>query len=330
MPGNAQDFLFQRIREMLPPHISLVDAISEILHVSNDSAYRRIRGETYLVLDEARIICDHYHLSMDQMFNVHSGSVLFETVRIHNKNYPFENYLEGILQQMQQVSGFLQKEIIYLTKDIPLFHQFTFQPFFAFKYFFWMKSILQHPDYATRTFSIDCLPPAVKSLGESVIKAYNVIPSTEIWNSECLNSTIFQVEYYKEAGIFSSSADIRIIYDAIEEAIYHVKSEVEYGGKFLPGENPQLKKNNFKFFFNRVMLGDNTILTVTDHQKSVHILFDVLNYMSTRDDAFCKDTFEMMQNLIKKSTLMSSVNEKQRNIFFNVLISKLADRKRNL
>ena len=330
MAANAQDFLFQRIREILPPHISLVDAISEILHVSNDSAYRRIRGETYLVLEEARLICDHFHLSLDQMFNVHSGSVLFETVRIHNKNYSFENYLEGILQQMQQVSGFLQKEIIYLTKDIPLFHQFTYQPYFAFKYFFWMKSILQHPDYATRTFSIDCMPPAVKLLGESVAKAYNLIPSTEIWNSECINSTIFQVEYYKEAGIFSSASDIRMIYDAVEEAMNHLKSQVEYGCKFLPGENPQLKKDNFKFFQNRIMLGDNTILAITDHQKSVHILFEVLNYMSTRDDAFCKDTFEVMQNTIKRSTLLSSVNEKQRNVFFNTLLSKIADRKRNL
>ena len=330
MAGNAQDLLFQRIREILPPHISLVDAISEILHVSNDSAYRRIRGETYLVLEEARLICDHYHLSLDQMFNVQSGSVLFETIRIHNKNYPFDNYLEGILQQLQQVMGFLQKEVIYLTKDIPLFHQFTFQPFFAFRYFFWMKSILQHPDYATRTFSFDCLPPAVKLLGESVVNAYNTIPSTEIWNSECINSTIFQVEYYKEAGIFSSSSDIRMIYDATEEAIYHLKSQVENGCKFLPGENPQLKKNNFKFFHNRIVLGDNMILVITDHQKIVHINFDVLNYISTRDDGFCKDAFDMMQNIIKRSTLLSIVSEKQRNIFFNFLLSKIEDRKRHL
>ena len=330
MAGNAQDFLFQRIREILPPHISLVDAVSDILHVSNDSAYRRIRGETYLVLDEARLICDHFHLSLDQMFNVKSGSVLFETVRIHNKEYPFENYLEGIQQQLQQVSGFLQKEIIYLTKDIPLFHQITFEPYFAFRYFFWMKTILQHPDFTTSTFKFDCLPPAVKSLGESIIKSYSAIPSTEIWNSECINSTIFQVEHYKEAGIFSSGADIRMVYDTVEEAILHLRNQVEYGCKFLPGENPQLKKNNFKFFQNRILLGDNTILVITDHQKSVHINFDVLNYMSTRDESFCKYAFEMMQNVIKKSTLLSMVSEKQRNVFFNIILSKIQERKRNL
>ena len=42
----AKEFLFQRIREMLPPQVSLAYAISEILHVSNDRAYQRIRNET--------------------------------------------------------------------------------------------------------------------------------------------------------------------------------------------------------------------------------------------------------------------------------------------
>ena len=51
---QSQEFLFQRIRELLPVHASLVDTVASILHVSNDSAYRRIRGETPLVLDEAR------------------------------------------------------------------------------------------------------------------------------------------------------------------------------------------------------------------------------------------------------------------------------------
>jgi hypothetical protein len=52
VPSNqAQEFLFQRIKELLPPSESLTDVVSEILHVSSDSAYRRIRNETPLVLE---------------------------------------------------------------------------------------------------------------------------------------------------------------------------------------------------------------------------------------------------------------------------------------
>ena len=86
---QAQDFLFQRISEMLSPHITMVDAISEILHVSSDSAYRRIRGDTPLVLSEVRQLCNHFNLSLDQLLNVKSGSILFQDVRRQNKDYTY-------------------------------------------------------------------------------------------------------------------------------------------------------------------------------------------------------------------------------------------------
>ena len=327
---EAQEFLFQRIKELLPTDISLVDTVAEILHVSSDSSYRRIRGETPLVLDEAKQLCDYFHLSLDQLLNLKSGFTIFQTERLHYKNYIFENYLKGILYQLQQVHGFMQKEIIYLCKDIPFFHYFLSEPQLAFRYFFWMKSILRHPDFENRHFTMDCLTPEVKKIATQMVQAYNSIPSVEIWNTECVNSLIFQVEYYREAGFFSSEEDVKTIYDAAEESLWHLKTQAEYGCKFLPGENPQMKKNNFKLFYNRVTLGDNTILAITDRLKTVFLNYDVMNYMMTRDDKFCNDTYDEMQILMGRSTMISSSSEKQRNIFFNILTGKIQDRKHNL
>ena len=132
---QAQDFLFQRISEMLSPHITMVDAISEILHVSSDSAYRRIRGDTPLVLSEVRQLCNHFNLSLDQLLNVKSGSILFQDVRIQNKDYTYKQYLEDLLRQVQGINNYMQREIIYLSKDLPIFHNFYYKPLIAFRYF---------------------------------------------------------------------------------------------------------------------------------------------------------------------------------------------------
>jgi len=224
----------------------------------------------------------------------------------------------------------MRKEVIYLTKDIPIFHNFAAEPLFAFRYFFWMKSILRHPDFESRHFTLDCLTPEIKKLGVDIVEAYNNIPSTEIWNTECVNSVIFQIEYYKDAGYFTNTEDIKKVYEAVEEVFYHLKDQAEYGCKFLLGENPQMKRNNFKFFYNRVTLGDNTIVSVTDNIKTVFLNYDVMNYMITRDEKFCNDTYEDLQTLIRRSTLISSTSEKHRNIFFNILLGKIEDRKRYL
>jgi len=326
----AQEFLFQRIKEMLPQNASLVDAVAEVLHLSSDSAYRRIRGETPLVLEEAKQLCEHFHLSLDQLLNVKANSTLFQNIRINNQFYSYEKYLSDLLKNLKYINSFEQREIIYLTKDIPLFHNFYFRPLVAFRHFFWMKTILQHPDYANREFELNTISPEMETLSRELVKNYALIPSIEIWNTECINAIISQVEFYKDSGNFPSAADINTIYEALEETVLHLKSQVEQGCKFMPGENPGMKKNNFRFFYNRVILGETTILVKTGDEKTAYLSYDVLDYLVTRDENFCNQCYDSLQNLMRRATLISQTSEKQRNVFFGILLAKIEDRKRNL
>lgn len=331
MPSyQSQEFLFHRIKELIPPHASLVDTVAEILHVSSDSAYRRIRGETPVVLDEARELCRHFKLSLDQLLDVQGGATLFQNMRINLKNYSYEKYLTDLIRQVEYVGSFIHKEVIYLTKDVPLFHCFYYSPLIAFRYFFWMKTIIQHPDFLDREFEFNCISPEIEKLSRELARTYTRLPSAEIWNTECINAAIIQIEFYKDSGYFSSSADIKKVYESLEETMLHLKNQVEYGCKFMPEENPESKKENFNFFYNRIILGDNTVLTVTDRTKSVFINYDALNYMVTRDEAFCNPFYDDLKMLMKKSTLISQTGEKQRNIFFGNLLNKIKDRVKNL
>jgi hypothetical protein len=328
--GTSQEFLFQRIKEMMPLEISMVDEISTVLNISADSAYRRIRGETPLVLDEVSVLCNHFHISLDQLLEVKTNSLLFQNIRVNNQGNTYSQYLSGLIQLVQQIEGFLSKEIIYLTKDIPIFHNFYFLPLNEFRYYFWMKNILGHPDFLEKEFEFKQVPETVISLSRQLIQLYSKIPSVEIWNTECINSTISQIEFCKDSGLFSSVADIKTVYEALEETILHIQAQAESGIKFMPGEKPLKKKTDFRFFYNRVVLGDNTILVTTDHTKSVHLNYNVLNYLTTSDEEFCKKCNEDLQNLMRKATQISQTSEKQRNIFFGILLSKIQDRKRNL
>lgn len=326
----AQEFLFQQIRNLIPGDQNLVDIVSEILHVSADSAYRRIRGETPLVLDEAQQLCTHFKLSLDQLLEVRPGATLFYTNRLHHQHFTFEAYLAGIRQQLETILSFQKKEVIYVSKDLPFFHNFISEPLFAFHYFFWMKSILRHPDFAHQKFSLDCLTPAIRAEGKKILNLYNQVPSTEVWNTECINSTIFQVEYYREAGLFQRAEDIKAVYDSVLEVFVHLKDQAEHGCKYLPDENPATKPQNYRFFYNRITLGDNTILTTMDERMMVFVNYDVINYMTTTDATFCEGAWNELQALIKRCTLISTTSERQRNIFFNILSGKVEERKKTI
>src|SRR4051812_27019469 len=177
---SLQEYLFQKIREKLPSTSSLADVVAELLFVSNDSAYRRIRGETPLVLDEAKTLCDAFSISLDEVLGAKKNSISFLYTQVDNSNYSFKKYLQEIHQNLKMISSGEQKELIYLAKDIPIFYNFLAAPLFTFRYFFWMKSILQHPDFVNAQFSMNILPRDIEELGTEINRLYNDISSTEI------------------------------------------------------------------------------------------------------------------------------------------------------
>ncbi len=62
---NIQSVFLGQIRNRLPESTSFADELAELLNVSRDSAYRRIRGETVLSLDEVKKLYDQYGVSLD-------------------------------------------------------------------------------------------------------------------------------------------------------------------------------------------------------------------------------------------------------------------------
>ena len=63
--------------------------------------------------------------------------------------------------------------------------------------------------------------------GEKILATYNKIPSTEIWNVENINTTLRQIEYYKETNVFESEDDILKIYDCLEKSIDYVEMQAK-------------------------------------------------------------------------------------------------------
>lgn len=173
---------------------------------------------------------------------------------------------------------------------------------------------------------MDLLPASIEQTGLEILKYYNNIPATEIWNTEAVNSVISQVEYYRQAGYFNTPEDVELVYDALRKTLLHLKDQAEHGCKFLPGENPQSRKSNYRLFYNSMVLGDNTILVETDGKKTLYLIYDVLNYMATQDESFCNNVQAKLQVLMKRGTIISNVSEKQRSVFFNILLRKIPTR----
>lgn len=170
----------------------------------------------------------------------------------------------------------------------------------------------------------------IADLAAGLLQVYNQIPSVEIWNIECVNSTIQQIEFYKDAKVFNCTADMVTLYDCMEAMIDHIQKQAEYGTKYVKGENPELKAPNFRLFSNQVVLANNTLLICTGKSSLAIINYGILNYMATRDRSFCEFTRNELHNIIRRSTLISSVSEIQRTRFFDSFRKKIDSHRKNI
>ena len=313
-----QQFL-QKIRESMPSNISFIDELAETLEVSNDSAYRRLRGETALTIDEVSKLCTTYNISFD-MFVQNDESISFSYNSLQNTE-GFVHHLQSILVDMQQIRKSEDKEIIYAAVDIPIFHHFNFPELSAFKMFYWMKAVVGVDSFSTQKFSIDIINKEIANLGKEIYKTYTQIPSIEIWTEETINSLIKQIAFFWESGNFINNEDALIICEQAKKEILLLEQQATLSNKLI--ENSSEESSKFTLYYSDIEIGNNCIYTKRGDLKSVYLSVHTFNKLLTSNQKFVSQTEDWLNNLIAKSILISGVAEKNRYQFFKKAYDKL-------
>ena len=141
----------------------------------------------------------------------------------------------------------------------------------------------------------------------------------ELWNLESINSTLSQIVYYRDAGIFANNADLDAVIHSFDRTLDHLYQQAVKGVKFMPGDTDVSYRSPVQLYINEVVIGSNTILAEIDNAKLSFITYNVFHHLVTKDDRFNESAFRSFNNLVSRSTLISGTGEKDRNRFFKIL-----------
>jgi plasmid maintenance system antidote protein VapI len=312
--NNIQSAFLDQIRSRLPEKISFVDKLAELLEVSRDSAYRRIRGETVLSMDEAKKLCEYFAVSLDALLSPAVNTSLFHH-RAMSTSYTLEQWLNSVGRNLEYISSCKEKEMIFAARDMPIFHHFRLPELSAFKMFFWLKTVIRDPNYTNQLFQQELIPAQILQAANKLWKLYATVPSTEIWSDEAINETIKQIEFYHECRFFANKNQAALLCDRLIELITLIKGEARQGTK-SGGEE-------FKLFENEILIANNTVLARMNNTRIVYINYNTLSLLTTHQQSFCDKTEKYLSNLTKNSTLISTSAEKERNKFFNMMKERI-------
>ena len=328
--NEIQQQLFKEIKTKLPVDASVTDETAKLLNISSDSVYRRMRGDKAISFDELIILCTHYSISLDQLMNIKSEAYQFMGKMVNHTNFSFNEYITSLIQTLVMIKSFPKHNIYYLCKDIPIFYHFLFKDIAAFKYYFWMKTLLRFPEFTSRQFSFDIYPDETFEMGQKALSLYNDANTQELWNVESLTVHLRQIEFYRDSRMFKSDADILRIYEAFEKLLDYTEKQAALGYRFAFGDAEMKPLGQFKLYFNEVVLGDNSTLAVFGDYKAATINHSIFNFMMTRDVRFCEYVNQNIKSLMERSTLISGVSERDRGRFFRIMREKIVRRKNHL
>jgi hypothetical protein len=320
---QIQSILFNRVKSLLPSHVSMVEFLSDLLMISKDSVYRRLKGEKQISFNELTKVASAFSMSLDELFSLGEGNVIFHGQFVNSEDFLLDTYLKSMLENVEMISSYDTKELFYICKDIPVFYYLMFPEIAAFKFFVWTKTQMQFEEMKHRKFSFDLLTPELQSLCEKISSFYTKIPGTEILNADNILNDLRQLEYYMDTDMYHDKKDLTILYDRLSEMVSHMEVQASAGKKCLPGKQPELGAGTIKVYVNDFFVGDNTIIASINDTRIVYLNHAAINFISTANNEFAGYNYEFIQNIIRKSSLISEVGERDRKKFFNLIHERI-------
>lgn len=308
---------FERLKLSAPQNMSLANEIADVLKISTDGVYRRMRGESVLSMDELVLLCHHYKIPAENIIaSDETTSATFQFRKMIQDESGFEDYLKNMHADLQRINASDPKQIIYAASDIPVFHQFYYPEYAAFKMYWWQKAVLNLPSFEKRKFNSSEIRADFTDICKRIIEIYVQIPSIEIWCNETVASNLSMVEFAWESGWFGSKESALMICQSMSNVLTALEKQAEKSSKFLKEEKWAENEGDFTMYQSEEVLTNNHILVNAGPAQILYLSHNTFNTMATTNKTFCYETESWLKNMMKKSVQISGMAAKQRHKFF--------------
>lgn len=317
---SIQEIFLAELKNKLPPGISLADEITDLLNISMDSAYRRIRGTTLFTIDEIVKLSGKYNISLDLLTYNDSPFISFQHISVDNKKFTLKNLLELILRDFDDAQKNGQVELLYLARDLPIFYLLQIPEICSFKMFFW-QLLYEDPHQKALKYQPGIIEQELIDQGRKIWNEFVKVPSVEIWGYPTFEALLEEIGFMWESHRIENKEIALLLCDKAKQLIEHVKEQAELGYKFSYGQQPVERTDNLRLYFTDFQLTHNKII-INGKTKRVYIPTS-LDTLVTSDEKYFERNYYLFGNSTRRSTLISTTGEVSRNKFIDKCVSRV-------
>ncbi len=309
--------LFSIIKNKLPQKVLFTEEIADVLDISYDASYRRIKGKTSLTLEEAVVLAKHYKISLNELYNLQSDNSLF----IDKKSY--DNTFESLIKFYKEYSCYTQSftknhdtTIIYSAKDIPLYHFKTNNLYWKFRIYVHLNFLYSDANNKTefKNFKPSSLIIEEVNKFRSNFEKANI---TDIWEDTTINSSLYQIFYFFKIKLIEKDEAL-LLCDEITLMIKGIEKAAAQG--FLNSN----KEKKFNLYYSKLLNLNHTIFFKTEGRKSVLIPYSSLSHMKIENESICNEIDIHLKKQMQFAKKISGDSEEvDRRVFVTTMYEKI-------
>lgn len=285
---------------------NIISRLEEILHIGQQSIYRRLRGEIPFTFEEVMKIALNLSFSLDEIIGKHHHKGTFLDMESFLKDELdiidlYNDFTSKMVDDIHEVANAPDSLLISARNKIPLSLLLRYENLTRFRYL--KVRHLQDPKSFNLQFSKVSLDLNNKVLMKKYINNYRKINNIElIIDDNTLLSMIKEITYFYKRKLITAS-DLSVLQSELFELINFIERHMSQGDDLGTQITCYLSTFNIETNYSYMQYNDKPIVKFWAYAEIP---------MTITDPRICNIQKEWLDSLKKYSTLITGSNEIQR------------------
>lgn len=310
METNLNHLVIDRIQNLISPNLKLPEYLADILGISLQSAYRKIKGETPFNFDQVALLSEKLGFSMDELAELKNDDYsLFKLLKnpLHIPEEIFYSMLDRYYKTLVQRSQNTNSGIVLTMNKLFFLFGIPFENLFRFYYYKWMH--LTSDVALDYSFSDVVLPQKIVDQYNKIHKYLpRVSNNTYILDPNILHNSLVDIQYYYRRKLIKKN-ELSAIKEELNLMIDLTEKIVRKGIYLETG-------STFDYYISSLPIETNSVYFWCNDVHESHFWTYPANYVYSSDE-YAADIHKSWINSIKKfCTLTTLSNEELQSDYF--------------
>lgn len=310
MKKTLNNVFVKKLRTRISKEVQLVPFLMDLLDMTKESVYRRVRSQIPFTFEEISRISIELGMSIDEIIGNNENQRVFFDIKSCAENKAIEilgETMQSSLDIIQHVRKGEHSKLIFAGNRFPVYTSIPFENLIKFRIFRWIHQVEDVPlNFYLSDFKV---PQDIITLQKKFVYEYQRIKKQEmIVDNNTLHSSIKDINYFYKRELINTD-ELRVIQDELYQLVDHLEMLTKKGVNKVGSD--------VLIYVSTLNIEVNSLYYESDDQSYSQLWSYFSSQVNISNTEATRNHKYWLESLKKYATLITLSDEVQRSLYLN-------------